>query len=277
MQISPLSTSALNPSTVGLDTANGALQPGRAIALYQAASPTFDAKVAQTHALLLDAVQRFTPLVQAHSLGAEDMVLSHLIAQVQLPIPAFVLETGRLPAATLDLLALVQEQMGDNLQVYRPDEKAQAQLDQTHGPDLMYKSMDLRKACCQVRKLEPLERALAGKKAWLTGLRREQSGHRAEVPFIDQTDVPRNGRIKVNPLAEWTWGDIWHYIALHQVPYNRLHDQFYPSIGCDPCSRAISVGEDFRSGRWWWESSEQKECGLHSHSSQPISIQRKPA
>ena len=108
-----------------------------------------------------------------------------------------------------------------------------------------------------------LERALAGQKAWITGLRREQSTARADVPLVDTADVPKNGRIKINPLADWTWGDVWHYISVNGVDYNPLHDQFYPSIGCAPCTRAISLGEDFRAGRWWWEDEAAKECGLH--------------
>jgi phosphoadenosine phosphosulfate reductase len=127
----------------------------------------------------------------------------------------------------------------------------------------MYKSVDLRKACCHIRKVEPLERALAGKRAWVTGLRREQSSTRAEVPLLDTADEAKTGRVKFNPLANWTWGDVWHYIKLHRVDYNPLHDEFYPSIGCQPCTRAISLGEDFRAGRWWWEDEAAKECGLH--------------
>ncbi len=132
----------------------------------------------------------------------------------------------------------------------------------------MYRSLDLRKACCHIRKMEPLERALTGKRAWITGLRREQSGARAEVEFIEHSphtgkDGVESTRTKVNPLARWTWGDVWHYIATYKVPYNPLHDQFYPSIGCAPCTRAVTLGEDFRSGRWWWEQESAKECGLH--------------
>jgi phosphoadenosine phosphosulfate reductase len=123
----------------------------------------------------------------------------------------------------------------------------------------MYKSIELRKACCQVRKMEPLGRALEGKTAWITGLRREQSGARAEVPLVDTSEA----RVKFNPLADWTWGDVWHFIGTHQVAYNQLHDEFFPSIGCAPCTRAISLGEDFRAGRWWWENEAAKECGLH--------------
>jgi phosphoadenosine phosphosulfate reductase len=117
----------------------------------------------------------------------------------------------------------------------------------------------LRKACCHIRKVEPLERALAGQRAWITGLRREQSSARAEVALIDESEA----RAKINPLANWTWGDVWHYIEQYAVDYNPLHDEFYPSIGCAPCTRAISLGEDFRAGRWWWEQESAKECGLH--------------
>jgi len=123
----------------------------------------------------------------------------------------------------------------------------------------MYKSLELRKACCGIRKMEPLARALDGHAAWITGLRREQSNARAEVPLQDTSEA----RAKYNPLANWTWGDVWHYIATQAVDYNSLHDQFYPSIGCAPCTRAISLGEDFRAGRWWWEQESAKECGLH--------------
>ena len=124
----------------------------------------------------------------------------------------------------------------------------------------MYDSIDLRKACCALRKMEPLSRMLEGKTAWVTGLRREQSTNRGGVPFTETDD---HGRIKFNPLADWTWGDVWHYVALNEVPYNPLHDAFMPSIGCAPCTRAIAIGEDFRAGRWWWEEAGAKECGLH--------------
>ena len=127
----------------------------------------------------------------------------------------------------------------------------------------MYQSIDLRKSCCRIRKLEPLARMLKDRTAWVTGLRREQSNDRGGVPFRDEDD---QGRIKFNPLADWTWGDVWAYVQEHDVPYNPLHDEFMPSIGCAPCTRAIAVGEDFRAGRWWWEDSS-KECGLHAKKS----------
>ena len=124
----------------------------------------------------------------------------------------------------------------------------------------MRRSIYLRKACCQMRKLEPLSRLLAGRSAWVTGLRRDQSGARSEVLFEDTDDA---GRAKFNPLADWSWQDVWHHIAANEVPYNALHDEFFPSIGCEPCTRAVALGEDFRAGRWWWEQEDAKECGLH--------------
>ena len=124
----------------------------------------------------------------------------------------------------------------------------------------MFQSIELRKACCDLRKLQPLARLLAARSAWVTGLRREQSAHRGAVPFSEKDAA---GKTKINPLADWSWADVWHYIATYEVPYNELHDQFFPSIGCAPCTRAIAVGEDFRAGRWWWEEEKAKECGLH--------------
>jgi phosphoadenosine phosphosulfate reductase len=172
----------------------------------------------------------------------------------------FVLDTGKLHAETLDLLERTRANSRAPVEVYRPQEEAVVRFVAREGEDAMYRSLELRKACCAIRKLEPLERALAGQKAWITGLRREQSAARAEVPAIDTAEA----RAKINPLADWTWGDVWHYIAANGVDYNPLHDRFFPSIGCAPCTRAISLGEDFRAGRWWWESGDTtKECGLH--------------
>jgi phosphoadenosine phosphosulfate reductase len=131
------------------------------------------------------------------------------------------------------------------------------------GQDAIYKTMALRKECCGIRKMEPLARALKGQRAWITGLRQEQSTARAEVPLLDISEEATKNLAKFNPLSRWTWGDVWHYIAENQVDYNPLHDQFFPSIGCAPCTRAISLGEEFRAGRWWWEDEAAKECGLH--------------
>lgn len=239
-----------------------------AIDLYAHASRTFDDKLAKTCTLLHIAANDYPSRVtQASSLGAEDVVITHLVQSLKLDIPVFVLETGKLHAETLALLAKQQAELGDKLSVYTPDNEAVIQFVAREGEEPMYKSIELRKACCHIRKMEPLERALAGKKAWVTGLRREQSGARAEVLPIDGADWVTKGRLKFNPLANWTWGDVWHYIQRNNVAYNPLHDQFFPSIGCAPCTRAISLGEDFRAGRWWWEADLEggaaKECGLH--------------
>jgi phosphoadenosine phosphosulfate reductase len=233
-----------------------------AIELHARASDTFDAKLAETVALLREAATH-APVTQASSLGAEDMVITHLINALDLPISIFVLETGMLHPETLALLEQLKATSKAPVTAYHPVSESVVQFVAREGKDAMYKSIDLRKACCHIRKMEPLERALAGKKAWITGLRREQSGARADVPLCDESDLATKERLKFNPLANWTWGDVWHYIALHNVAYNPLHDQFYPSIGCAPCTRAISLGEDFRAGRWWWEDEAAKECGLH--------------
>jgi phosphoadenosine phosphosulfate reductase len=227
--------------------------------LHARPSRDYEAKLAETQELLIQAASEFAPLKQASSLGAEDVVITHLVNRLELAIPVFVLETGALHPETLALLERTQATSRAPVEVYRPVQEAVVQFVGREGKEAMYRSIELRKACCQIRKLEPLERALAGQKAWITGLRREQSNARAEVPLID-TAAPRT---KINPLADWTWGDVWHYIASNGVDYNPLHDQFYPSIGCAPCTRAISLGEDFRAGRWWWEDEQAKECGLH--------------
>ncbi len=171
----------------------------------------------------------------------------------------FVLETGALHAETLALLERTQATSRAPIKVYQPAPESVVQFVGREGKDAMYRSIELRKACCHIRKMEPLGRALEGQRAWITGLRKEQSAARADVPLVDDSAE----RIKLNPLSRWTWGDVWHYIDTHGVDYNALHDQFYPSIGCAPCTRAISLGEDFRAGRWWWEDEAAKECGLH--------------
>jgi phosphoadenosine phosphosulfate reductase len=239
-----------------------------AIDLNARASANFAEKLAETQALLQQAALDYAPrqpgaaprITLACSLGAEDMVLAALINSLRLDIGIFVLETGQLHTETLALLARLQATSRTPVQVFTPVREAAIQFVEREGKDAMYQSIALRKACCAIRKMEPLSRALAGKDAWITGLRREQSGTRAEVPLTDRSDATK---VKYNPLADWAWGDVWHYIAQNQVDYNPLHDQFYPSIGCAPCTRAISLGEDFRAGRWWWEDEAAKECGLH--------------
>ena len=231
-----------------------------AIDLHARPSRDFDARLAETQQLLVRAAAEFAPLKQASSLGAEDVVITHLINALALDIPVFVLETGMLHDETLALLERTQASSRVPVEVYRPVQESVVRFVAREGKEAMYRSIELRKACCGIRKMEPLERALAGQKAWITGLRREQSNARAEVPLVDTGDARR---VKLNPLANWSWGDVWHYIGANGVDYNPLHDQFFPSIGCAPCTRAISLGEDFRAGRWWWEDEAAKECGLH--------------
>jgi phosphoadenosine phosphosulfate reductase len=232
-----------------------------AIELHARATPGFDERVAQTLTVLRNAARVHAGrIVQATSLGAEDMVLTDLIARHGLPITLATLDTGKLHDETLALIPRIEERYGLTLQVFRPFDTAVVHFVAQHGERAMFDSIELRKACCAVRKLEPLSRLLEGMGAWVTGLRREQSMQRAEVP---QYEVEHTGRVKFNPLAAWSWADVWHYIDSHDVPYNALHDQFYPSIGCAPCTRAIALGEDFRAGRWWWEDESAKECGLH--------------
>jgi phosphoadenosine phosphosulfate reductase len=235
----------------------------KASELLAKASAEFAAKLAETKALLQRAAADYTPLTQASSLGAEDVVITHIINSLQLDIPVFVLETGALHTETLALLERTQAHSRTPIHIFRPVQDSVIWFIRNEGQDAMYKSMQLRKACCGVRKMEPLARALKGQKAWITGLRQEQSPARAEVPLLDESEVASKGLYKFNPLAQWTWGDVWHYIATHHVDYNPLHDQFFPSIGCAPCTRAISLGEEFRAGRWWWEDEAAKECGLH--------------
>jgi phosphoadenosine phosphosulfate reductase len=251
----------MSASSVNLATGVG---QQNAISLHAKPSASYADKVAETLALLKQAVQEFSPVTQASSLGAEDVVITHLINHNALNIPVFVLETGALHRETLALLERTQAHATVPVNVYRPATEKVIAFVKTHGQNAMYDSLELRKACCQVRKLEPLAQALKGQRAWVTGLRREQSTNRADVPLIDRADEATKGQLKLNPLANWTWGDVWHYIAENKVDYNPLHDQFFPSIGCAPCTRAISLGEEFRAGRWWWEDEAAKECGLHA-------------
>lgn len=234
-----------------------------AVTLYAKASADYQAKLAHTVALLHDAAREHAGrIVQATSLGAEDVVVTDLIARHAIPIAIGTLETGKLHTETSALIGRIEQRYGLAVEVYRPREEQAVHFVRTNGEDAMYRSIELRKACCGIRKLEPLSRMLADRSAWITGLRREQSDARGDVPFHDHDDA---GRLKLNAIADWTWGDVWHHIATHDVPYNPLHDDFMPSIGCAPCTRAIAVGEPFRAGRWWWEDEAAKECGLHVH------------
>jgi phosphoadenosine phosphosulfate reductase len=218
-------------------------------------------RVAETKAILDRIAAEFSPAVFASSLAAEDMVLTDMILRAKLPIAIFTLETGRLHAETVGMIGKVREVYGYDIAAYRPDAAAVDAYVAQNGANAFYDSVDMRKECCRIRKVEPLNRALAGNKAWITGQRRSQSTTRAELSV--QEDDAAHGMVKFNPLADWSEEDVWNYIRANNVPYNPLHDRGYPSIGCEPCTRAIQPGEDVRAGRWWWENPESKECGLH--------------
>jgi phosphoadenosine phosphosulfate reductase len=201
-------------------------------------------------------------IVFANSLGAEDVVIADLISRYSPEISNFVLDTGRLPEETLKLLADVQARYSNiTVKVYYPEAADVEGFVAENGVNAFYESQDLRKGCCFVRKIKPLKRALSTSKAWITGLRREQSVTRDEIQFEEWDEG--NNMHKLNPLADWSEKEVWAYIKANDVPYNELHDKHYPSIGCAPCTRSISMGEDVRSGRWWWENPENRECGLH--------------
>jgi phosphoadenosine phosphosulfate reductase len=217
--------------------------------------------VAGTQATLARIAREFSPAVFASSLAAEDMVLTDLILKAGLPIGIFSLDTGRLHAETLAVLDQVKATYGYQIALFRPQPEAVDAYVAQNGLNAFYDSVDMRRECCRVRKVEPLGRALAGNQAWITGQRRAQSSTRAELAV--QEDDSAHGMTKFNPLADWSEQDVWNYIRDNKVPYNALHDRGYPSIGCEPCTRAVQPGEDVRAGRWWWENPDSKECGLH--------------
>jgi len=217
--------------------------------------------VSAAEALLREVADAYAPAVLASSLGAEDMVLFDLISRNRLRIDAFTLDTGRLPQETHDLLQLTRQRYAVPITVYAPDSADIEAYIAAHGPNGFYDSLELRQECCRLRKLKPLQRALEGKRAWITGQRRAQSPTRRDLPLHERDND--NHLEKFNPLAEWSDEVVWAYIRRCQVPHNALHAKGYPSIGCAPCTRAIAPGEDIRAGRWWWENPELRECGLH--------------
>lgn len=220
-------------------------------------------KISQAMSLLKQAAaEHGDKLVYPCSMGAEGSVMIDLICKSGLDIPIMTLDTGRLPQATYDVIAEVESRYGVRIQVLFPDCHEVEAMVREHGVNLFRDSVALRKQCCEIRKVRPLNRALEGKEAWLTGRRREQSKGRADLQSVE-TD-PVYGLKKYNPLLDWSWDDIMGYIRTNAVPYNRLHDAHYLSIGCECCTRAITVGEDERAGRWWWENDDgAAECGLH--------------
>jgi phosphoadenosine phosphosulfate reductase len=240
-----------------------------AIQRYRSPSADLETKVARSLSLLAEARARFEGAwTQAHSLGAEDVVVTQLLHMAGWfdavnPARVFVLNTGVLHAETLALVKVLNQRFSIEIEAFHPDPQQLVALDLAVGGRGIFESKAARLTCCDVRKLLPLKRALAGQTGWVTGLRRDQSLNRADITPLDDNQTP----VKLSPLADWTFGDVWAFIETHQLPYNALHDAFYPSIGCEPCTRAVSLGEDFRAGRWWWETEDgtsvAKECGLH--------------
>jgi phosphoadenosine phosphosulfate reductase len=222
---------------------------------------SLETKIENAKTVLSGIERDFAPAALATSFGVEDMVLTDLIAKHAPGIEIFSLDTGRLPPETYELMQQTIERYRKKIRVYFPESAAVESYVRINGINGFYDSIAQRKDCCHVRKVEPLKRALASKKAWLTGLRREQAATRQGLALSEYDQD--HGLQKFNPLIDWTHLDVWTYVSQFKVPYNVLHDRGYPSIGCAPCTRAIQPGEDVRAGRWWWEAAEYKECGLH--------------
>lgn len=218
----------------------------------------------QPQALLEWAVDRFGKEVAlCTALGPEAMVLLHCASKLRTPLRVFTLDTGRLPRETHELMQRCEELYGMRFELYTPDPSALQEMVREHGINAFYRSVQLRELCCEVRKVRPLLRALEGLSAWVTGLSRAQAATRRDVRLIE-IDTGHNDIVKINPLANWSEQSVWDYITDHGLPYNALHNRGYRSIGCAPCTRATNPGEDIRAGRWWWEESAKKECGLHT-------------
>lgn len=199
------------------------------------------------------------------SMGVEDQVLTDMIVKIDRSTPIFTLDTGRLFYETYELIEKTCLRYKISIKVYFPDFNEVQTMVNSKGINLFFQSIENRKECCRIRKIEPLKRAFQGLDVWICGLRREQSATRTLNKRVEWDEA--NGLIKLNPLIAWTEKQVWDYIKENNVPYNTLHDQGYPSIGCQPCTRAIMPGEDIRAGRWWWENPETKECGLHNRKS----------
>ena len=210
------------------------------------------------------AIARFPgKVIFSSSFGLEDQVISHLIGSANLPIDVFSLDTGRLFPEVYSLMERTREKYHPNLKVYFPDAQSVEELVNSKGAFSFYESVENRKECCRIRKVEPLKRALKGYDCWITGIRAEQSDGRSEMSMVEWDEG--NSILKFHPLLNWTFEEVKEFIRANHVPYNKLHDQGFVSIGCAPCTRAIKAGEDFRAGRWWWEDQSKKECGLHIH------------
>lgn len=225
------------------------------------AATSSPARVFATVALLRETVRHHAPTAFACSFSIEDVTLIHLIAMHRLDIRIFTLDTGRLPAETFEVLDRITARYGVEITLFRPDAAALAASAVGRAPDSIYDSVDARRSCCHIRKIEPLKRALAGAGSWITGQRRQQALTRHDLPF---TEWDAENRLhKANPLADWTTEETWSFVQTNAIPYNRLYERGYASIGCAPCTRAIEPDEDIRAGRWWWENPEHRECGIH--------------
>lgn len=208
-------------------------------------------------------IERFRGRIAlASSMGAEDQILTHMISAIDPEVKIFTLDTGRLFYETYDLIEKTSLRYRTKIEVYFPDPEAVERMVREKGVNLFYSSVENRKECCRVRKLMPLKRAFKGLDVWICGLRRSQSTTRTDNRMVEWDEA--NGLVKLNPLICWSEEQVWNFIKEHGIPYNPLHDKGYPSIGCQPCTRAIQPGEDIRAGRWWWENPETKECGLHN-------------
>lgn len=217
-----------------------------------------DAESAVTEAFRILPTER---LVLASSLGIEDQVLTHLVCTVTAKPRIFTLDTGRLFPETYETMERTMERYGFRYEVLSPDTREIEEMVRAHGPNPFYQSVELRKLCCTVRKIHPLRRVLSTADAWMCGLRREQSVTRQSIQKVERDET--FGLCKINPLVDWTETQVWDFILANKIPYNALHDQGFPSIGCAPCTRAVKPGDSLRAGRWWWEQPEHKECGLH--------------
>jgi phosphoadenosine phosphosulfate reductase len=207
-------------------------------------------------------------VVFSTSFGMEDQVITNAIVASHAPINIFTLDTGRLFNETYSVWASTINKYAIHIKAYSPETHTLNEWLEKVGPNAFYDSLENRKTCCRIRKVEPLKKALAGNKVWVTGIRATQSQNRGEMPILEWDEA--NSIIKFHPLVSWTEAEVRNYIQSHQVPYNPLHDKGFLSIGCSPCTRAIKPGEDFRAGRWWWEDNSKKECGLHSHGSHKL-------
>jgi phosphoadenosine phosphosulfate reductase len=238
-------------------------------------SPQLQQKAAAAQATLARAVAEYGSVVYSNSLGAEAIVLTDIIWSRSLEIGIFTIDTGRLPDETYSLLDRLQRRYARQIQVYYPEAARLESLVARNGINGFYNGVEERLSCCHIRKVEPFRRAIAGHKAWVTGVRREQSAARSHAQSNEWDDS--HGLYKVSPLLDWSEEDVWEYIRALKLPYNALHDRGYRSIGCVPCTRAVEPGQDSRSGRWWWENPESRECGLHPRIRVAVQSSARPA